>query len=188
MNINLSPTQKLPVKVIFLVAMGGMLAGCGNDDFSDLERKIAEIKAIPKKPIDPLPDPEIVEPFSFELDGSRDPFELVQKEDLADAAATEPANSGVHPDPNRPKEDLELYALDSLKMVGTLKNNDILWALVQSKDGTVHRVKVGNYVGTSDGKITDVSENEIKLMEIVPDKTPNTWREQPNSLKLNPTQ
>jgi type IV pilus assembly protein PilP len=188
MKINLSSRYNLPMKVIFLVAMGGMLSGCGNNDLSDLKIKIAEIKAIPKKPIKDLPAQEVVEPFSFELDGSKDPFELVQKETLADAAATESANSGVHPDPNRPKEDLELYALDSLKMVGTLKKDEILWALVQSKDDTVHRVKVGNYVGTSDGKITDVSENEIKLMEIVPDKTPNTWREQPNALKLNPTQ
>ncbi len=175
------------LRVICLVAITGMFSGCGNDDFSDLERKIAEIKAIPKKEIDQLPAPEIVEPFLFELDGSKDPFELVQKETLADTPV-EVVNSSIHPDPNRPKEDLELYALDSLKMVGTMKKDAILWALIQSKDGTVHRVKEGNYMGASDGKITEISENEVKLMEIVPDKTPNTWREQPNSLKLNPTQ
>jgi type IV pilus assembly protein PilP len=188
MKNNPSLKNRLPIKIIFLVAVSIILAGCGNDDFTELQKQIADIQAIPKKPIKDLPAQEVVEPFLFELDGSKDPFELVQKEALTDAAATESANSGVHPDPNRPKEDLELYALDSLKMVGTLKKDEILWALVQSKDGTVHRVKLGNYVGTSDGKITDVSENEIKLMEIVPDKTPNTWREQPNSLKLNPTQ
>ncbi len=187
MKHELTDKHRLLTKNVFLVAGILGLAGCVNDNPSDLITKIAEIKAIPKKPIPDLPEQEVVEPFLFELDGSRDPFELLQQEALVDAPV-EAAGSGIQPDPNRPKEDLELYGLDSLKMVGTLRKDDILWALVQSKDGTVHRVKAGNYMGTNDGKITDVSENEIKLMEIVPDKTPNTWREQPNSLKLNPTQ
>ncbi len=188
MKNNQKLRHKLSGQIVFLV-MVGLVSSCGNDDFSDLEKKIADIKAKPKKQIDPLPEPKIVEPFSFEIGGgARDPFQPVLPVNEVADVVTETANASIHPDPNRPKEDLELYPLDTLKMRGTLKKDETLWVLVESKDGTVHRVKTGNYMGTSDGKIIEISENEIKLMEIVPDKTPNTWREQPASVKLDATQ
>jgi type IV pilus assembly protein PilP len=174
-------------KVVFCLLISNLLISCTNDDFSDLDAKINEIKARPKIQIEPLPETKVVEPFAFDLDGSRDPFQAADPIEVVEEGEETP-NNGIHPDPDRPKEDLELYTLDTLKMVGTLKKNDVLWALVQSKEGTVHRVKVGNYMGASDGKIVDISENEIKLMEIVPDKNPNTWREQPASLKIDATQ
>jgi type IV pilus assembly protein PilP len=40
---------------------------------------------------------------------------------------------------------------------------------VQTKDGIVHRVTVGNYMGQNDGIITDISPSKIVLTEIVPD-------------------
>ncbi len=189
MKNNINPNSKLLISIAFWTVLGVILSGCANDDFSDLEKKIAEIKARPGIQIDPLPESKVVEPFLFEIGGGmRDPFLPVQKEPEGEPQGAESPNTKIHPDPNRPKEDLELYALDTLDMVGTLKKDDTLWALIQSKDGTVHRVKVGNYMGMSDGKITEISENEVKLMEIVPDKNPNTWREQPASRKLVATQ
>lgn len=161
------------------------LSACGGGDFSDLEQTLAEIKARPKGKIDPLPPVKVTEPFSFDLDGSRDPFRSVEKETEAEEENT--AESGIKPDPTRVKEDLESFALDSLKMVGTLKDST-LWGLVQSSNGTVYRVKVGNYMGTNDGKIIEISNDEIKLMEIVPDKASDKdkvrYKEQANSLKL----
>jgi type IV pilus assembly protein PilP len=166
------------------------LSGCGDNDFTDLEQKIAEIKAKPKGKIEPLPPAKTTEPFSFQLDGSRDPFKAVEK-DTGDGEGETPDN-GVKPDPTRVKEDLESFSLDSLKMVGTLKDATTLWGLVQSGQGIVYRVKVGNYMGFNDGKITDVSNDEIKLTEIILDKTSNKERkrynEQPASLKLVATE
>lgn len=163
------------------------LSSCSNDDFSELEQKIAEIKARPKSEIEPLPPVTVAEPFLFDLDGSRDPFKPVEKE--VDTASDEPG-TGIQPDPTRPKEDLESYALDTLRMVGTLKDKDaILWGLVRSSsNGTIYRVKVGNYMGLNDGKITEISETEIKLVEIVPDKDPKKYREEPAALKLATTE
>lgn len=53
-------------------------------------------------------------------------------------------------------------------MVGTLEQNDETWALIKTKDGTIHRVSPGNYMGQNDGKITRISEDKIELIEIVP--------------------
>jgi len=78
---------------------------------------------------------------------------------------------------------LEAFSLDSLRMVGTLTDHEGLWGLVRTKDGTIHSVRVGNYMGQNYGRIVRILEDRIELMEIVPDK-PGTWREQQATLAL----
>ncbi len=159
-----------------------LMTGCGGDDFSDLNKYIQEVKARPKGPIEPLPEIKVVESFVFKPDGLRDPFRPVEKsseESNIDLAGV----SGIKPDTERRKEELEAYSLDSLRMVGTLTNQKGLWGLVKAKDGTIHRVQVGNHMGQNYGKIIRITEDKIELMEIVPDK-PGTWREQQASLAL----
>ena len=54
-------------------------------------------------------------------------------------------------------------------MVGTLRQGGRVFGLVQTKDGLVHRVSVGNYLGQADGRILAITEAKISLVEIVPD-------------------
>jgi type IV pilus assembly protein PilP len=83
--------------------------------------------------------------------------------------AAGPAASGTRPDPNRPTEFLESFPLDTLRMVGTLDINETAYGLVQTSDGLIHRVIPGNYLGQNDGRITEISESEILLVEIISD-------------------
>ena len=159
-----------------------LMTGCSNDDFSDLTKYIQEVKAKPKGAIEPLPEIKVVEPFVFKPDGLRDPFQPVEKNNDISAIDNSGAN-GIKPDTERRKEELEAYSLDTLRMVGTLTNAKGLWGLVKAKDGTIHRVQVGNHMGQNYGKIIRILEDKIELMEIVPDK-PGTWREQQASLAL----
>ena len=160
-----------------------MLTGCSNDDFTDLHKYIQSVHARPKVAIEPLPDSKVVETFIFEPDGLRDPFrptEISSDEETIDTSAT----VGIKPDTERRKEELEAYALDSLRMVGTLKDQNGLWGLVKAKDGTVHSVQVGNHMGQNYGQIIRILEDKIELMEIVPDVKPGTWKEQQATLAL----
>jgi len=159
-----------------------LLGGCAPDDTSDLQRYINEIKARPGGAIPPLPEIRVVEPFLFRPDGLRDPFTPVEQPEKETTAAS--AGSGIKPDFARVREELESFPLDSLRMVGTLRNKQGLWALVRTNDGTVHRVRTGNYLGKNHGRILQITEDKIELMEIVPDQQPGTWREQPASLTL----
>ncbi|PPD17233.1 MAG: hypothetical protein CTY24_15295 [Methylobacter sp.] len=68
-------------------------------------------------------------------------------------------------------------------MAGTVVIKANLWGLVRASDGTIHRVKVGNYMGKNYGRIVNISKDKIELVEIVPDK-PGTWREQQAVLAL----
>ncbi len=160
-----------------------LLAGCGNNDFSDLNKYIAEVKARSKGAIEPLPEVKVVEPFMFKPEGLRDPFKPLEQAN-SEQAAEAATGSGLKPDTTRRREELEAFTLDSLRMVGTVVMKSSLWGLVKSSDGVVHRVQVGNYMGKNYGKIIRIANDKIELMEIVPDK-PGTWREQQASLALS---
>jgi type IV pilus assembly protein PilP len=59
-----------------------------------------------------------------------------------------------------------------------------LWGLIQANDGTIHRIRNGNYMGQNHGKIVRILENQIELLEIIPDG-PGSWRERQGSVKLS---
>lgn len=159
------------------------MSGCGGDDFSDLRKYIQEVQARPKGAIDPLPETKVVETFIFNPDGLRDPFRPT--DNISDANNSDVAGyTGIRPDTERRKEELEAYTLDSLRMVGTLTDQKGLWGLIKAKDGTIHSVQVGNHIGQNYGKIIRILDDKIELMEIVPDVKPGTWREQQATLAL----
>lgn len=168
---------------IFAVCGLASLSGCSPGDFTGLATYIAEVKARPKGPIPPLPEIKVIEPFIFKPEGLRDPFSPIEPEKTAENMAGT-GGGGIKPDLTRQKEELELFSLDTLRMVGTLAMKNDLWGLVRANDGTIHRVRAGNYMGKNFGKIIRITEDRIELMEIVPDQQPGTWREQQASLAL----
>ena len=165
------------VCIVFLTC----LAGCGNDAFSDLNQYIAKIKAAPKGKIKPLPEVKEIESFIFNPNGLRDPFKPLVQPEQQNAVPELSPGGGITPDSARRKEEMESFALETMKMVGTVKMKSTLWGLVKTDDGTIHRVRVGNYMGKNYGKIIRISVDKIELMEIVSDK-PGRWREQKTSL------
>lgn len=173
---------RLSVRGGLLLMLMLMSVACGNDDIADLTRYIEEVKARPKGSIEPLPEKKIVESFLFKPDGLRDPFKPTAKNAEQDGQDNV-AGSGIRPDFDRRKEELEGFSLDSLRMMGTLLDAEGLWGLIRAKDGTIHSVRVGNYMGQNHGKIIRILDDKIELMEIVPDK-PGTWREQQATLAL----
>ena len=148
---------------LVLLATAGLTA-CGSD-MGDLDQYINETKARPGGRIEPLPEITPYEGFTYVADkqGLRSPF----VPDTPQAAG--PASGGTRPDPDRSREYLESFPLDTLSMVGTLYIGETMYGLVQTADGLIHRVVPGNYLGQNDGRITDISESEIMLVEIISD-------------------
>ena len=151
-------------KGLLLAVAAASLVGCGAD-MDDLDSYINEVKARPGGRIEPLPEITPYEVFTYVADaeGMRSPF----VPDTPQAAG--PAAGGASPDPDRPAEFLESFPLDTLRMVGTLDINETVYGLVQTSDGLIHRVVPGNYMGQNDGRITDITESEIVLVEIISD-------------------
>lgn len=159
-----SPRIDRIVKTCCAIILAFGLVACSNH-MDELDRYINEIKARPGGRIDPLPDITPYEVFMYTADaeGLRSPF----VPDTPQATGT--SGGGARPDPDRSREYLESFPLDTLSMVGTLKMGDTTYGLVQTSDGLIHRVVPGNYMGQNDGRITDISESEIKLVEIISD-------------------
>ena len=147
---------------VVLVAMLG-IAACGGDA-DDLDQYINQIKARPGGRIEPLPEITPYEVFTYQADvqGYRSPF-------MPDTPQAAGPAGGMRPDPDRPREFLEAYSLDTLRMVGTLELGANDYGLVQTPDGLIHRVVPGNYLGQNDGRITDITDSKIEIVEIISD-------------------
>jgi type IV pilus assembly protein PilP len=143
------------------LAVAATLAGC-SDDMDKLHAQVDEIKSRPGGRIEPLPEVRPYETFTYAATSLRSPF-------VAGMPASASASSGIRPDQNRPREFLEQFSLDTLKMVGTLRLGGRTYGLVQTRDGLVHRVLPGNHLGQADGRITAIEDGRISLTEIVPD-------------------
>lgn len=147
-----------------LLASASLVSGCIRDT-SDLDRYITDIKARPSGPIEPIPEIKPFETFTYPDGPLRDPFAP-----LDFTPQIEPArSSGPRPDAARPREALEDYPLDTLRMMGTLQQQNSLWALVRDPSGTLHRVQIGNHLGQNHGRITAINEHEVRLRELIPD-------------------
>lgn len=153
---------KTPLKVLLVLSV----AGCASDNMRDLTQYVEQVKARKGGHIEPLPEIKPIETFVYRADGRRSPFmQMNQGEEETQQAS----NNGIKPDRDRRKEELENYSLDSLRMVGTLQQVDTMWALVETKDKTIYRVKSGNYLGQNHGQITLIDEKAVELTEIIPD-------------------
>ena len=159
-----------------LVAMLFGLAACSGQD--DLHQWVAQQKALKGAPLPPLPVVKTFETFVYQDQDKRDPFS---------PGPTEVAGSlngaGPHPDQNRPREPLESYPLDSLKMVGTIGGKGGIEALIKDPQGVIHPVHEGNYLGQNYGHVTKIAEDHIDLVELVPNGT-GGWMERDATIAL----
>jgi type IV pilus assembly protein PilP len=150
-----------------LVAVGvvaATLSACGGPD-NDLRAYIDEVKARPGGRIEPLPPVEPAPTYVYEPGARRSPF----MPDAPQRRLSNDPNAVEGPDRNRPREFLEQFPLDTLRMVGTLADRRASFGLVQTTDGLVHRVAVGNHMGQNFGRIVAISDSEIQLVEIISD-------------------
>lgn len=158
-----------------LIAAVLTLSGCSGD-MDELREKVTEIRNRPGERVEPLPEIKPYESYAYSAANLRSPF-------VASAPARSDIANALRPDVKRPREFLEQFPLDSLRMVGTLRQQGREYGLVQGKDGLVHRVLPGNHIGQNDGRITGISSTKISVIQIVPDGV-GGYIENPASLTL----
>lgn len=156
--------RSIVMRSLAVVVAAVSLSACGGAN-DDLRSYIDQIKARPGGRIEPLPQVQPAPTFAYEAGTRRSPFvpEPPQRRPRSGPGAVD------GPDPNRPREFLEQFSLDTLRMVGTLSDRRASFGLVQTNDGLVHRVTVGNHMGQNYGRIVKISDSQIQLVEIIPD-------------------
>lgn len=172
-------------RLFFVILVAGALGACtSSSDHADLRAYIEQTKSRPAGNIEPIPPFRPFEAYIYSAAAKRSPFDRPVEVKRRLMAVS---NSNVTPDFNRTKEFLESFDLNSIKMVGNIKKDGVLWALLSDPEGSIHWVKDGNYVGKNHGRIVETAENKIELIEIVSDGL-DGWVERPNVIALSEEQ
>lgn len=142
----------------------------------DLHEFMAEAGKDMQGKVEPLPQIKPYEPFSYDAFDIPDPFKPRK-------LSSSGGGGGLQPDLTRPKEPLESYSLETLRMVGMISKSNGIHAVIATPDKTIYHVRTGNYMGQNFGLITQITDSEITLKEIVQDSA-GDWAERTSTLTL----
>lgn len=176
------------MRLAYLALVSVLLAGCAGEEFQDLRDFVKNAGKDMRGKIEPPPEVKPYEPFVYSNEGNPeanppvaklpDPFKPRKPE------LTAGSRSGINqPNLDRPKEALEEFPIEGLRMVGYLYQNKVGYAVIRAPDGKLHRVKAGNYVGLNFGLIQEVADTEVKIKEMVQDSA-GDWSERVSNLQL----
>ena len=171
------------MKKLLLLSSIFLVACSGSSDITDLQDFVAKTTSQPQGRVQPLPEFKPYSAFVYSASALRSPFESpVAYEEMTSRVddLVEPPNS------NRPRQALENFQLSELLLVGTLaKDQDgELKALIKTDAGNVHVVEQGAYMGKNHGRIINIEESKIELIEVVPNGS-GGWISRPQTLSLN---
>lgn len=162
--------------IIPVVFISLLLASCGDSKEKQLKSYVQGIKTRKVNPIEAIP--KFVSPAQYAYPSDkerRNPFQSLIMSKVAGSNLN-------NPDENRLKQPLEAFPLDSLRMVGTLQQDDSIWAIILTPEGTAQRIAVGGYIGRNFGKIVTITKDEVNLQETV--REGGDWAKRPASLAL----
>jgi type IV pilus assembly protein PilP len=149
--------KNLPILLLTL-----MLAACGSDQ-DDLDLWMQQQGRGLAGKVEPIPQLSTAATVEYTGFGLLSPF------DAARLKVAGSQNSANAPDLKRPRDPLENYSIESLKMVGRIQIKGVHRGLIQTPDGMVYPVRAGSFVGTNFGVVAAVLDTEIKLTETVED-------------------
>lgn len=158
---------------IFLMVMG--LSACGGGDMEDLKSFVETSGKDDLGKVEPLPEIKAYEPFTYSAFDLPDPFKPRK--------LSTGGGGGVQPDLTRPREPLEAFSLETLKMVGMVSKQGVVHAVIRTPDQAIYHVRKGNYMGQNFGRITQITDSEVTLREIVQDGA-GDWAERVSTLIL----
>ena len=140
-----------------------LLAGCAGGSEDDLQAWMNEQAKTMRGSVQTLPELKPFPVVAYAGTQGDDPFRSARMEPERRASA-----GALRPDMARRREPLESYPLESMQMVGILMQGRNTHALIKANNA-LHQVKVGNYMGQNFGVVTQITENQVTLRELVED-------------------
>jgi len=174
----------MTVRVVILMMVAALMAGCFGAEDDDLLQWMSEQKAQTKPKVVPIPEPKQFKPESYTQVSAVEPFSRDKLTQALRRDSAQVASNGalVAPELARRKEPLEAFPLDSMALVGSLVRAGQPVALVKV-DSLLYQVRPGNYLGQNYGRVTKINETEVTLREIVQDAV-GEWIERTATLQL----
>ncbi|MFY9328610.1 MAG: pilus assembly protein PilP [Georgfuchsia sp.] len=169
--------MRTPALIFFAVTL---LAACAGDEHQDIKEWMADASKDMHGRVQPIPEIKAFPIVSYDAGDLPEPF---SPDKVVPEKRT--GGGGIQPDFDRPKEPLEAYPLESLKMVGVVRKAKVLHALIEV-DRTVYQVRPGTHMGQSFGVITSITDSQVDIKELVQDPSGQTadWVERIATLQL----
>lgn len=139
-----------------------LVAACGQPADDDLQVWMRQVKNNVQTAPLPAPAPLMSQAVRYDPGGRPDPFDVIK---ISAALNPSPGN-GPSPDLNRPREPLEAYPLDSLRMVGSLRRRGQSVALIEAGK-LIYQVRMGNHLGQDQGAVISIDESSMEIEEMV---------------------
>ncbi|WP_133405538.1 pilus assembly protein PilP [Parashewanella tropica] len=168
------------MKRLILLTAFFALTGCSKDR-TDLELFVTTTKAQHVAHIPAIKEAPKFEHFAYHAELLRSPFSPPSRE-LTEEVIDSSKNC-LQPDLARRKSRLETYALDNLKMRGSITQDGRIWALIETSDGSIYRSGTGQFLGLYHGQIVRILDNRIDIIELIPDGS-GCWTERISAMEL----
>lgn len=161
-----------------------VLAGCTTSGQDELQAWMLSERNAIKPQVKPISEPTKFTPQTYSGEQMMSPF---SGEKLASVMRGSPStvvvNSAlIQPELNRRKQPLEAYPLDAMSMVGSIRSQGQLVALVKVEN-LLYQVRAGSYLGQNYGRVNNITETEVTLREIVQDSA-GEWTERSAALQI----
>ncbi len=139
------------MKTFLLISLLLIITGCSESQSAmELQKFFAEIKQSSSADIAPLPELRFIRQTSYQLNKFADPFQQKIK-----PGATS----------DRPREPLEMFPLNALRVMGTIISEHKMWVLIAAPNGLLYKVTQGAYLGQNEGKISAITSRELQIEE-----------------------
>lgn len=176
--------MKTRAQIGLVLALATLLTACGGGGTDELQQWMVEQRNKTKPKIEPIAEPKVFEPQSYDQMAATDPFD---KEKLTQALQRDGGKSVanaalVAPELARRKQPLEAFPLDAMAMVGSMVRDGKPVALVRVNN-LLYQVRPGDYLGQNYGRVMKIDETEVALREIVQDAV-GEWIERTAALQL----
>jgi len=147
MTINKTHKLILLILGLCIIVMIGLNACSSNDKFHSLRVKLAKIKLAREKQSRKFSEAEVKLPAPVTYG-------------FSNYSATHLGNGTV----NKMISPLQAYPLSQLKFIGTISQNDELFAYIETPDGKTFSVKKGDFIGDQCGKITKIDPTRVEVL------------------------
>lgn len=142
---------------LIILSVALMLTACDFTGRESVQDFIARSGGVVRGSVAPLPPTAEAVHAGYGGAQLRDPF-------VPAVAPARPPHSYV-----RKGHPLEAYALEALRMVGTIRVGNATLALVRGPGGTIHQVKPGDGIGQDFGVVLQVTDERLTIVEKVID-------------------
>lgn len=141
-----------------------LVTGCADPE-AEVDQAMNAAKAVIPPKIEPIPSFYEKRVALYEVANLRTPF--ISHEVYSRVKNYVPKRIVINE--HRTKQPLEQFALESLLFSGVLSKGAKLDAMIQTPDGDMKVVRVGNYMGQNHGRVKEITKESMTVVEAIED-------------------